>query len=104
MGQVYLLVEDMSRNKCFFFSGSNITFCIIYRFVTYLLTCNSGMGGVDLSDVYLISHCSTRKILTKILSKHFHHFIDICFNSCLLCKKRGGNNSRMEFQVKLIEN
>jgi hypothetical protein len=60
----------MSRNKTFF-PGSNITVYILYPFVTYLLTdsCNSGMGGVNLSDAYLISHCSTRKRLTKIVSK-----------------------------------
>jgi hypothetical protein len=29
-----VLVEDMSRNKCFF-QGSNIVFYILYSFVTY---------------------------------------------------------------------
>jgi hypothetical protein len=32
-----ILVEDMSRNKCFF-SALNITFYVLYPFVTYLLT------------------------------------------------------------------
>jgi hypothetical protein len=35
---VSMLVEDMSRNKCFFIAGSDIMFYVLCPFVTYLLT------------------------------------------------------------------
>jgi hypothetical protein len=33
-----MFLEDMSRNKCFFFGFKYHMFCVIYPFVTYLLT------------------------------------------------------------------
>jgi hypothetical protein len=35
---VSVLVEDMSRNTCSFFPGSNIAFYVLYPFVTHLQT------------------------------------------------------------------
>jgi hypothetical protein len=35
---VSMVVEDTSRNKCFFFPGSKIMFYVLYPFVTYLPT------------------------------------------------------------------
>jgi hypothetical protein len=46
---------------------------------------NSRMGGVDLGDVYLISYCITKKILSKALPSFdwslLFEFI-LVFNSC----------------------
>ena len=70
-----------------------------------VLDYNSKMGGVDLSDAYLVSYRSTRKRMKKYYQKHFRHFIDICcLNSYLLYVKTGGKMKRMDFQLKLIEN
>jgi hypothetical protein len=46
---------------------------------------NLMMGGVDMSDAYLVSYRSTRKRLKKFYQKHFRQLIDICcLNSYLL--------------------
>jgi hypothetical protein len=54
MGQesVSMLVQDMSRNKCFFL-GSNIMFYVLYPFMTYLLTLPHNM--VSSSEAVLAS-------------------------------------------------
>lgn len=70
-----------------------------------VLDYNKKMGGVDLSDAYLVSYRSSRKRLKKYYQKHFRHMVDICcLNSYLLYVKSGGTISRMEFQLRLIEN
>jgi hypothetical protein len=40
---------------------------------------NSGIEGVDLSDAYWTSYCSTRKRQKKYYQKHCHHLTGICF-------------------------
>jgi hypothetical protein len=44
-----MLVEDMSRNKCFFFRFEYHMFYVLYQFVTYLLTLprNNNNNGND---------------------------------------------------------
>jgi hypothetical protein len=50
---------------------------------------NSMMGGVDMSDAYLLSYRSTRKRLKKYYQKHFCHLIYIyCLNSYFLHEKQ----------------
>ena len=66
---------------------------------------NKTMGSVDVSDAYPVRYQSARKRLKKYYLNHFQHMLDICCqNSYLLYVKMNGKISRMEFQVRLIEN
>ena len=65
---------------------------------------NDAMGGVDLSDQYVISYSTTRKRLKKYYHKIFRHLLDIAvFNSYVIYKKHGGNNTHLQFRLQLIE-
>jgi hypothetical protein len=70
-----------------------------------VVDCYSMMGGGDMSDAELMSHCSTRKRLKMYHQKHCCHLIDICcINSYFLYKTTEGEISRLEFQYRLAEN
>jgi hypothetical protein len=63
------------------------------------------MGGVDVSDAYLVTYHSTRKRLKKYYQNHFCHLIDICcLNSNLLYKQTESKITMLEFQYRLTEN
>ncbi|XP_064639800.1 piggyBac transposable element-derived protein 4-like [Lineus longissimus] len=68
------------------------------------LTYNDTMGGVDLSDAYLVCYPSVRKRLKKYYQKQFRHLVDMsALNAYLLYKKQGGKMDRLTFQLDLIE-
>jgi hypothetical protein len=59
----------------------------------------SMIGGVDMSNAYLVSYRSTRKRLKMYHKKHCCHLIDICcINSYFLYKTTDGNITGLEFQ------
>jgi hypothetical protein len=52
---------------------------------------NDAMGGVDLSDQYLVAYSTTRKRLKKYCQKIFSHLLDLTvFNSFVIYRKHGG--------------
>jgi hypothetical protein len=59
---------------------------------------NSGMGGVDLSDVYLTCNRSPRKSLKTYYQPHFNHLIDICGRNSYLLKKMVAAFARWNFK------
>lgn len=64
---------------------------------------NNGMGGVDLSDQYLITYSIARKRLKKYYQKMFRHMIDVAMlNSYILYKKNGGTLSHLNFRLEVI--
>lgn len=65
---------------------------------------NHGMGGVDLSDQYLVSYSISRKRLKKYYQKMFRHLIDIAmFNSYVLYKKQGGGLSHLDYRLSVVD-
>lgn len=46
---------------------------------------NDAMGGVDLSDQYMITYSTARKRMKKYYQKIFRHLLDLCvFNSFVI--------------------
>jgi hypothetical protein len=71
------------------------------------------MGGVDMSNAFLVSYHSTREMLKKYYQKHFCYLIGICcLNSYLLYKKERGQiykvgipiQASREFDVEVTQN
>jgi hypothetical protein len=65
---------------------------------------NDAMGGVDLSDQYLVAYSTTRKRLKKYYQKIFRHLLDLTvFNSFVIYMKHGGISTHLRFRMEIIQ-
>ena len=64
---------------------------------------NDAMGGVDLSDQYMVSYSSARKRMKKYYQKIFRHLLDLTvFNSYIIYRQQGGKFTHLQFRLHLI--
>jgi hypothetical protein len=65
---------------------------------------NDKMGGVDLSDAFLVCYPTARKRMKKYYQKQFRHILDMAaLKAFILYRKNGGTKSRLQFQLSLID-
>ena len=62
------------------------------------------MGRVNSNDGQLQSYKLARELLKKYYQKMFRHLLDVvCLNAFIICKKKGGSISRLDFLLTLAE-
>jgi hypothetical protein len=61
------------------------------------------MGGVDLSDHYLVMYSMTRKRMKKYYQNIFYHLLDLTvFSSFVIFRKYIGKYSHLQFCIYIV--
>jgi hypothetical protein len=65
---------------------------------------SDAMGGVDLSDQYIVTYSMTRKRMKKYYQKIFRHLLDLTvFNSFVTFRKHGGKYTHLQFRMHVVQ-
>lgn len=68
-----------------------------------VITCNKGMGGVDISDQMAATYCSVRKYVKWYKKLYFYVFDMAVLNSFFTYKELGGKLKIVDYKIKLVK-
>jgi hypothetical protein len=70
----------------------------MYNKLKVCVECNDVMGGMDVSDQYVVTYSATRKRMKLYYQKIFYHLLNTTmFNSYEICMKRSDKYTHLQF-------